>query len=176
MRATWIIAVVAAAAGGCELVSGLDRLSVGDASTADACATCDAGSDQSVSDTGFDGEPGTDGALSIRCGDASCTHGVCCRSSANGNVVTYACMDSAQGCSGIALPCDSENDCPSGQVCCGSTQSTGCTSVGVSCSDPSACLGKVGTAELCSTSDPTCSSPNAKCGPDLCLTGYSSCQ
>ena len=175
MRATWIIAVLAAAAGGCELVSGLDRLSVGDASTADACSTCDAGSDQSALDARSDGDSASDGALSIQCGDASCTHGVCCRSSPNGAVQSYTCMDSSQACAGVAIPCDSENDCPGGQICCAVPTGTSC-SFSIECIDAPTCFAGAGSQELCSSTNPTCADPQKKCGPYQCLIGYSSCQ
>lgn len=178
MRARWIIAVLAAAGGGCELVSGLDRLSLVDAGVSgDACATCEAAADEDVALGDVIVPPAMDGGLTIHCGDVTCTHGICCREGAGTGIeFTYACMELASSCTGSVLACDSENDCPAGQVCCASSATSGCAGISTRCETAATCYAGVSDIELCSATDPTCTAPNAKCAANNCLTGYSSCQ
>ena len=171
MRLAWAVFGVFC---GCASLSGLDQLEV-----------ADAGSDQSAADAPADVDTGdaSDGATessaqapSIHCGNTSCAHGVCCRTTAGG-AFAYACVDGPQACSGLAIACDSESDCPSGTICCateGSAQQ--CVAPAIACSSADQCLANAGSRELCEKSDPGCRQPDASCGPDPCLTDYASCQ
>lgn len=171
MRLAWAVFGVFC---GCASLSGLDQLQVTDAGDA-------AAEDQSVEDApGADGDAALEastGGSSIKCGAATCVKGVCCRTLAAGNQYSYACIDGAQGCAGVAIPCDSEDDCPAAEVCCiteGSSQQ--CSAPTVACSSKDQCLAGASSLELCSQANPTCSDANKTCKADTCLTGYSSCQ
>jgi len=139
-RWVWLVAGC-----GCGLVSGLDDLRVDDGGVDalvdvvdEPCSTCDASADASV-DVAHDASvadapPDTTSKQgTVACGGKSCslssTTPVCCKSG-----TSSICVASATVCGGVAIACDTPDDCP-GKVCCVHTAAgdAGClvaTSVG----------------------------------------------
>jgi len=78
-------------------------------------------------------------AATVPCGSTLCQVGngeQCCVTFSGGSPSAYACVPS--GYCAFVLDCDSEVDCPSGEICCGTTNGQG---FGTSCTSPSACKG-----------------------------------
>jgi hypothetical protein len=97
----------------------------------------------------------------VPCGSTLCQVGEgeeCCVSGTPSSPV-YTC--STSGSCGSFLDCDSEVDCPSGQICCGTTNGV---TFATSCTAPPSCKGGTtfGAFQIC---DPSLSAPAE------CLTG-----
>ena len=96
----------------------------------------------------------------VACGSTLCQvgNGEQCCVSFSGSSPTYSCIPA--GYCGFPLYCDSGADCPSGQICCGTTNGSG---FGTSCTTPQSCQGG------------TLFSAFQVCDPDLtpteCITG-----
>ncbi len=153
MRARlWFVIACVWAGGGCGLLSGLDQLSVGDASVqppdagdgaTDAPQASDANADaRDVHDGSVDG--GVAPTTSIACGQNVCTGGqACCLSLTD----VYTCATSCPLSSRV-LKCDDQSDC-AGAMCCGTVNDAG-EILSASCA--TACAGVV----LCNPQATTC--------------------
>jgi hypothetical protein len=159
-----------AALTGCALVSGLDKLQLGDCeggACADAGTTDTGAGDSTAADGAQDARadaPMDTGAVpSVSCASATCTGGqVCCRSVTDAGAV-FAC---AASCS-APIACDGPGDCL-GALCCASNGKTACKGN---------CVGQ--EDEVCTQGGPTCGG-NKSCLPAPAGAnlppGYHTCQ
>ena len=126
MRARAFLLLVALT--GCGLVSGLDVLHVGDASSGDDATASDATSEGAPDDGGIAADAAVSDGSGIACGKIHCAPTLtCCASPANGaNEFAYTCAGSCEG--GVVLHCDDRSDCTNGigEMCCFSSSVAQC--------------------------------------------------
>jgi hypothetical protein len=139
----FLVSLAALGLGGCALVSGLDKLQIGDGGAADG------GRDASdaARDVAPDAPKDTGSPITVSCGSATCTGSqVCCRSTTDAGA-TFAC---AATCA-APIACDGPEDCGNGSCCskggsaeckanCTGQEDTVCTQGGAPCSGAKTCL------------------------------------
>jgi hypothetical protein len=87
---------------------------------------------------------------------------------------THTCEQPAGVCTGTKVTCTVPTDCPMGQMCCGTEQTTGTTAMytGVSCATQ--CNGA--NMRIFCSSNTDCPAQTATCGASTLLPGYMVCQ
>ena len=109
-------------------------------------------------DAGIDAQPDTGPINGVRCGGGSspaigCNGDtpVCCLT-LDAGPASYSCVHESSACSGYAIDCATDNDCPGSEVCCHFNSS-------IKCEDQTACA-----------NDSLVCDPDG--GADQCPTGY----
>ena len=161
MRGVVVVLVLSSmAVAACATISGLDELAVCDGSAcADVTTTNDGGPDvldasppdvnDASTDVGRDSgdaaDVSVDAPIKLACGNE-----VCLLDGGSGCCVEEGgapfCWNGAD-CVGYFLTCTGKTQCPSGQVCCGSSLPTGSAQCVTSCSLPN--------IQLCAFTDPS---------------------
>jgi hypothetical protein len=176
---------------GCSAVLGMDAPTLDPCATQGSCIDATEGLDalppEAAPDTGppqdadaaqvcLDTLP-DDAAAGVLCGGGCypftyCTGGapICCVSTDDAGVTTYACTASESTCAGFPFHCINENDCPGSDVCCRLSSHMVCD-LPANC--PGGQLGCVpGSSQDCPTGKPC----NVPLVVDGATTPYSLCQ
>jgi hypothetical protein len=101
---------------------------------------------------------------------------VCCLTPNIAAPPTYTCEGAGSAsCSGLAIPCDSNTECSSGNICCGTYALITSTYTNVACS--ASCDLKQSQYQLCNPSavPSECVTSGTTCQPSTALPGFSVC-
>jgi hypothetical protein len=122
--------------------------------------------------------------LGIYCGQVlSKTHycdptvNVCCVTQNVAAPPTYKCADTdSSSCTGLSIPCDSDTECPAGNICCATFDLATSSYTNVACS--TSCDLKQNLYQLCNANavPSECVTSGTSCQPSTALSGFSICE